>query len=131
MANRSPETLGDFISRIRKEKNLSLADVSKQSARYGKQIAASYINRLENDPKRRVTADRLAALASGLGVPAQELFTRAVGLDPSGKSRDELYLLTRFRELSPERKADVLNIVDMWYSEDIRLLTRPFDSNLR
>ena len=122
MANRSPETLGDFISRIRKEKNLSLADVSKQSARYGKQIAASYINRLENDPKRKVTADRLAALASGLGVPAQELFARAVGLDPYGeKSRDELYLLTRFRELSPERKADVLNIVDIWYSEDIRL----------
>jgi transcriptional regulator with XRE-family HTH domain len=118
VANRSPETLGDFISRIRREKNLSLADVSKQSARYGKQIAASYINRLENDPKRRVTADRLAALANGLGVPAQELFTRAVGLDPSGeKSADELYLLTRFRELSPERKADVLTIVELWYSQ--------------
>ena len=121
MANRSPETLGDFISRIRKEKNLSLADVSKQSARYGKQIAASYINRLENDPKRKVTADRLAALANGLGVPAGELFARAVGLDPSGEPSDELYLLTRFRKLSPERKADVLNIVDMWYSEDMRL----------
>jgi transcriptional regulator with XRE-family HTH domain len=121
VANRSPETLGDFISRIRKEKNLSLADVSKQSARYGKQIAASYINRLENDPKRKVTADRLAALANGLGVPAQELFTRAVGLDPFGEQSDELYLLTRFRELSPERKADVLNIVDMWYSENTSL----------
>jgi transcriptional regulator with XRE-family HTH domain len=122
VANRSPETLGDFISRIRREKNLSLADVSKQSARFGKRINASYINRIENDPKRRVTADRLNALANGLGVPAQELFARAVGLDPSvEKSSDELYLVTRFRELSPERKADVLKIVDMWYSQDIRL----------
>jgi transcriptional regulator with XRE-family HTH domain len=122
VANRSPETLGDFISRIRKEKNLSLADVSKQSGRFGKRINASYINRIENDPTRKVTADRLNALANGLGVPAQELFARAVGLDASGeKPSDELYLVTRFRELSPERKVDVLKIVDMWYSQDIRL----------
>jgi transcriptional regulator with XRE-family HTH domain len=122
VANRSPETLGDFISRIRKEKKLTLADVSKQSTRFGKPITASYINLLENDPKRKVTADRLAALANGLGVPAQELFARAAGLVPaSGTASDELYLLTRFRELSPERKADVLRIVDMWYSQDIRL----------
>jgi transcriptional regulator with XRE-family HTH domain len=119
MANRRPETLGDFVRRIRKEKSLSLADVSEQSARFGQRITISYINRIENDPQRRVTTDRLTALANGLGVPMEELFTRATGLSASTrKFSDELHLLTRFRELSAERKADVLKIVEMWYSEE-------------
>ena len=119
MANRSPERLGDFVRRIRKEKNLSLEAVSKQSARFGKRITASYINRIENEPTRKATTDRLTALANGLGIPAQELFARAAGLvAPGGKSDDEIHLLTRYKELSPGRKADVLKLVDLWYSEE-------------
>jgi transcriptional regulator with XRE-family HTH domain len=118
--NRQPtEMLGDFVRRIRKEKNLSLSDVSKQSARFGARIAASYVCRIENEPKRRPSPDRLAALANGLGVPVEELLPRAIGIVPFGDSNDELELLTRFRKLSPERKADVLNIVDMWYSQGL------------
>jgi transcriptional regulator with XRE-family HTH domain len=119
MANRSPERLGDFVRRIRKEKSLSLEAVSKQSARFGKRITASYINRIENEPTRKATTDRLTALANGLGIPAQELLARAAGLvAPGGKSEDEIHLLTRYKELSPGRKADVLKLVDMWYSEE-------------
>jgi transcriptional regulator with XRE-family HTH domain len=114
------EALGQFVLRIRKEKNLSLADVSKQSADFGKRISASYINRIENN-LQRPTPDRLTALANGLGIPVQELLARAVGLAPSGESSDELHLLTRFRELSPERKRDVLAIVDLWYSWESHL----------
>lgn len=116
-ANRNPENLGDFVRRIRTEKHLSLTDVSKQSTRLGKYIAASSISRIENERRRRPTSDSLAALAYGLGVPVEELLARAMGIVPSGDSNDELELLTRFRELSPERKADVLKIVNMWYSE--------------
>jgi transcriptional regulator with XRE-family HTH domain len=119
-ANRNQENLGDFIRPTRKYKNLSLADVSNQSAHFGKRISASYINRIENNLTRRPTADRLAALANGLGIPAPELVARAMGVSPSGKSGDELYLVTRFRELSAERKSDVLEIVDMWYSRESR-----------
>src|SRR4051812_40503957 len=39
----SLERLGDFVRRIRNEKGLSLADVSKQSALFGPQISASYV----------------------------------------------------------------------------------------
>ena len=117
-ANRRLETLGDFVRRIRKEKHLSLADVSRQSARSGPR-SASGINRIENDPKHRTTANKLTALANGLGIPAGELFARAVGTVPSGNPGDELELVARFRELSPERKADILKIVDLWYSEQI------------
>jgi transcriptional regulator with XRE-family HTH domain len=119
MANRSPEPLGDFVRRIRKEKNLSLEAVSKQSARFGKRITASYINRIENEPTRKATTDRLTALANGLGIPPQELLARAAGLvAPGGKSEEEIQLVTRYKELSPGRKADVLNLVDLWYSEE-------------
>ena len=117
MANRRPETLGEFVRRIREEKGLSLADVSKGSGCFGKKIAASYISRIENESTRKITTHRLTALAKGLGIPATELFARAAGL-PGSSGNDELYLVTRFRELSRERKADVLKIVDMWYSEE-------------
>jgi transcriptional regulator with XRE-family HTH domain len=111
------ERLGDFVRRVRHEKNLSLQDVSNRSARFGKRIAASYVNRIENNLTRRPTADRLAALAHGLGVPVEELLARAIDIALPGDSNDELELLTRFRKLSPERKADVFRIVDMWYSD--------------
>jgi transcriptional regulator with XRE-family HTH domain len=118
MPTRTPETLGEFVRRIRKEKHLSLRDVSNRSARHGKRISASYVNRIENNLMQRPTAYRLTALAHGLNVPAPELLTRAIGLAPSGKSSDELYLVTRFRELSPERQSDVIKIVDLWYSRE-------------
>ena len=119
MANRSPERLGDFIRRIRKEKNLSLRAVSRQSARFGQKITGSYISRIENEPRRKVTADRLTALAYGLGIPAEELLARAAGLIvPGEKSEEEVRLLSMFKELSPERKMDVLKLVDLWHSEE-------------
>ncbi len=118
MKDQSPENLGDFVSRIRTEKNLSLMDVSKRSARFGPRIAGSYVCRIERESKRRPTAGKLKALAYGLGVPVEELLARAAGLIPSdGQSNDELELVTRFRKLSPERKADVLQIVDLWYAQ--------------
>ena len=114
----SQETLGDFVRRIRKEKRLSCADVSRQSARFGKRIAGSYVNRIENDPTLRPTADRLRALANGLGVPVPELMARAFGIASYGeRSSEELRLVTRYRELSRERKEDVLKIADLFYSE--------------
>ena len=83
MANRRPETLGEFVRRIREEKGLSLADESKASARFGKKIAASYISRIENEPTRKITTHRLTALAKGLGVPAAECScVRLVFSDP-------------------------------------------------
>jgi len=114
----SQETLGDFVRRIRTEKHLSCADVEKRSARFGKRIAGSYVNRIENEPKLRPTGDRLRALANGLGVPVPELMARAFGIASYGeRSNEELSLVTRYRELSRERKEDVLKILDLFYSE--------------
>lgn len=109
------ETFGDFIRRIRTERNLSCADVSKRSTRKGqRRIAGSYVNRIENNPKLRVTTDRLKALADGLDVPADELLARSVGLIQGDEDAAEVRLLARFRDLSPERKADILQLLELW-----------------
>ena len=115
---RSPEPLGDFVRRIRNKKGLSLTDVAKQSARFGPPIAASYVSKIENDPTRKPTAVALRALAHGLGVPAEDLLARAAGLVDPGDKSEELHLLSRFRELSPEKRGLVLDIVDMLYSKE-------------
>ena len=114
----SQETLSDYVRRIRNEKHLSCADIEKRSARFGKRIAGSYVNRIENDPTLNPTAVALRALANGLGVPVPELLVRALGITShEGHSMEEWSLVTRYRELSPERQEDVLNIVDLLYSK--------------
>jgi len=109
------ETLGDFIRRIRRAKNMSCADVSKRSARFGKRISGSYINRIENYPNLRITTDRLKALADGLDVPVAELFARSVGLMHGDEDAAEVRLVAQFRNLSPERKADILQLLELWH----------------
>ena len=125
MANRSPEPLGDFVSRIRNEKGLSCSDVSKQSGRFGEPITASYVNRIENNRIKNPSPDRLTALAHGLGIPVEDLLARAAGLVAPGGQSEEHHLVTRFRELSPDRRLVVLNIVDMFHSEQSRRTARP------
>jgi hypothetical protein len=95
---------------------MSCADVSKRSSRKGqRRIAGSYVNRIENYPNLSVTADRLKALADGLGVPADELLALSVGLIQGDEDAAEVRLLARFRNLSPERKADILQLLELWH----------------
>lgn len=118
MATRNPNSFGDFVQQTRQEKSLSCKDVEKRSARFGKRIAGSYVNRIENDPTLHPTAVALKALAYGLGVPPLEVLARAAGLFDPGAKTEELQLLSRFRELSPEKRDVVLDIVDMLYSKE-------------
>ena len=119
MATRNPKPFGDFVQQTRQEKSLSCKDVEKRSARFGKPIAGSYVNRIENNPALNPTAAALKALAYGLGVPPAEVFLRAVGLVESGVKSEEAQLLSRFRELSPEKRGLVLDMVDLLYSKEL------------
>jgi transcriptional regulator with XRE-family HTH domain len=94
--------------------------VEKQSARFGKRIAGSYVNRIENNPALKPTAVALKALAYGLGIPPEEVLLRAVGLFDSGDKSEEVQLRSRFKELSSEKRSIVLDIVDMLYSKESR-----------
>jgi transcriptional regulator with XRE-family HTH domain len=111
------EPLKDFIRRIRMQKRMSCKDIEKRSAQYGKRISGSYVNRIENHADLNPTADRLIALADGLGVPRQELLARAAGLVPPETTSDEFHFIMMFKNLSPERQSDVLHILDMWHSK--------------
>jgi len=119
MATRNSKPFGDFVQQTRQEKSLSCKDVEKRSARFGKPIAGSYVNRIENNPALKPTAVVLKRLAYGLGVPPVEVFLRAVGLAEPGTKSEEAQLLSRFRELSPEKRGLVLDIVDMLYSKEL------------
>ena len=120
MVIRNPKAFGDFVQQTRQEKSLSCKDVEKRSARFGKPIAGSYVNRIENNPALHPTAVALKALAYGLGVPPEEVFLRAVGLVDSGDKSEAIQLLSRFKELSSEKRSIVLDIVDTLYSKESR-----------
>ena len=116
-ATKKPERFGKFIRRIRNEKRLSLTDVSKQSALCGMHISASYINRIERNPKLNPSAHSLKALALGLGVPVEEVLTRAIR-PLTADEADELSFITRYKELSPQRQSLVSDLIEHWNLQD-------------
>jgi transcriptional regulator with XRE-family HTH domain len=112
------ESLADWISRIRNAKGLSLTDVERESARHGKKIAGSYVNRIENGLVPRPSADRLRALAHGLREPEELVMAIATGRTPASPNDAlEMQLLAHFRELPNDYKEDLLKIVRVFNAE--------------
>jgi transcriptional regulator with XRE-family HTH domain len=104
--NKEPETLADFVQRIRAEKRLSLSDVERQS---GGQITDGYVSRIENGYILNVTPKKLVALAKGLGVSEDEVFAVARGKTTSGDlAFDELRMLELYRLLPPEKRLEAI-----------------------
>ena len=114
----APESLADYVRRMRNELGLSLMDVERRSARGGPKIAESYISRIENGFAKNPSGDKLMALARGLGVPKEEVFDAASGgraksADPTMTvETDELKLLLSYRELSESAREHVLTMVN-------------------
>jgi transcriptional regulator with XRE-family HTH domain len=99
-------SLADYVRRIRNEKNLSLAQVSSRS--HGR-IGKTHINRIENGTVNRVSLLKLRALARGLDVPEDDLIAVAQGKPPRTEvTKNEAKLLSYFRQLSSDRREDVL-----------------------
>jgi len=112
-----PERFSSFVRRIRNEKRLSLVDVSKRSALFGMRISGSYINRIERNPKLNPSTYSLKALALGLGVPVDEVLTRA--MRPLTRDEaEELSFITRYRELSSKSQRLVADLIEHWHSQD-------------
>lgn len=115
------EKLGEFVKRIRREKNLSVADVSQRS---NKQISTSYINKIENEPNINLSSPKILALAIGLGEPEEKIFAIARGKHPEQIliiDEIELYL----NELSLQRQKDLLAIAKMFYDQQNSELQLP------
>jgi transcriptional regulator with XRE-family HTH domain len=111
------ESLAEWVRRVRNQKGLTFLEVERNSARRGKKIVASYVYRIENGFTRRPSADRLRALAHGLGEPVELVMAIAMGHAPSNKDSLELQLLAHFRELPLSYKEDLIGIARILNSE--------------
>lgn len=109
---KEPESLADFVRRVRHEKGLSLAGVERQSARHGRRITGSYVNRIENGLKKKVSGDRLVSLARGLDVSEAEIYAANEGKPLAKSTAIEERLLTRFRALSADKQEEFFRILD-------------------
>ena len=112
---RSRESLGDFIQRLRKERRLSLNDVV---ARSGGMVSNAQVSKIENGIIQNPSLPKLKAIAKGLGVSADELLAVARGsLSETEQAEFEksLYfmLFEKSKTASPEKKKFINKILQM------------------
>lgn len=90
--SRSLESLGEYVRRVRTDKNLSTTDVETASRRGGaKGISDAYVTRIENGQVTNVSPAKLEALAQGLGVNSEELYARVRGKPLEPMSPTDFY----------------------------------------
>lgn len=116
---REAEDLADFVRRVRAEKGLSLKDVEDRS---GGAISKGYVGHIENRHVlgSAVTAQKLFALAKGLGVTEDEVLAavRSITFEESRSFDSEIFVMFKgFDELSDEDKAELLTSVRMLGAE--------------
>jgi transcriptional regulator with XRE-family HTH domain len=125
--NRRHENLSDFIRRIRREKELPLEQVVRNS---GNLIAGSYINRIENGLVANPSTAKLKAIAKGLGISDEEIFAVA-----RGKALDETSLesanlrafLADVERLNPVDKAYFMETLKIFHNE-VRARLEKYDT---
>lgn len=101
------ESLAEFVRITRNDKQMSLMDVRMQS---GKQLATSYISRIENGDVVNVGPKKLQALAKGLAVSEEILFSLVRGktADPVKVSHERFILIAdAYSGVPPQMKKDL------------------------
>jgi transcriptional regulator with XRE-family HTH domain len=118
-----PESLAEFVRRVRNEKRLSLNDVQRQS---GNQIANSYVSRIENGIVTNVTPEKLKALAKGLQVSEEEIFAVVRGKSPADNPNFKKWkfasLFDEAEQLTPEQMVRFEILMEMARREVQRML---------
>jgi transcriptional regulator with XRE-family HTH domain len=125
MAQNKKEDLADYVSRVRVEKGLTTQDVAERS---GGTITRGYVSHIENRHSINVTPNKLKALAKGLGVPVEEVFSKARGSkseQDEAEFQESLYfmLYKKSRNVSPDKKEfiqKILQMIDRELEEDTK-----------
>jgi transcriptional regulator with XRE-family HTH domain len=99
--------LGDKIRELRKKKGYTLEKLAELT-----ESSKSYIWELENKNPPRPSADKVARIASVLGVTSDYL------VDPTEKTNvaeaaDQAFF-RRYRKMDPATKEKIRRIVDLW-----------------
>lgn len=117
------ETLQEYVQRVRSEKKLSTTDVEKNS---NKGISSSYVTRIENEANKKVSPEKLQALAKGLGVPDYEILTVAGfknNLTPESAGFEGIQgFLSGYEELTEEEKDEFQPTIVLLANEIYRRL---------
>jgi transcriptional regulator with XRE-family HTH domain len=107
------ESLGQYVRRVLKEKGLTLTDVQRRA---GGGISRGYICDISNGHITSLTLKKLQALARGLDVPEEELFSVARGAPPRPQEFAEsrfAVVCARYLELAEEDQKEVAALLDL------------------
>lgn len=125
VSSQKKETLQEFVKRVRNEKNLSTTQVEKKS---GGTISSSYVTRIENEPYKKVSPEKLIALAKGLDITEDEIFSVARGKVPNQNSVvSEKFerLSLKFGGLNSSKKAKAEVLIEVLERELERMANEP------
>ena len=103
-------TLGEKIHRLRKDKRLSLEKLGELT-----ESSKSYIWELENKNPPRPSADKIAKIASVLGVTADYLVDTRES-EPAPNVVDEAFF-RKYRNMPAPTKEKIRQLVELWGDE--------------
>ena len=102
-----PNTLGEKIRKLRKEKGYTLDRLAELTG-----SSKSYIWELENKTPPRPSADKVGRIAEALGVTADFLIDDSQTTPTEAVADDAFY--RQYRNLDPQTKEKLRQMVDIW-----------------
>jgi transcriptional regulator with XRE-family HTH domain len=103
-------TLGEKIRQLRKEKGYTLEKLAELSG-----SSKSYIWEIENKNPPRPSAEKIAKIASVLGVTSDYLLDPGEST-PAPDTVDQAFF-RKYRKMDPNTKARIRQIVELWGDE--------------
>ncbi len=100
-------SLGDKIRELRKKKGYTLEKLAELT-----ESSKSYIWELENKDPPRPSADKVAQIASVLGVTSDYLLDRTQKTNVA-EATDQAFF-RRYRKMEPATKEKIRRMVDLW-----------------
>jgi transcriptional regulator with XRE-family HTH domain len=107
------ETLGQYVDRIMKEKNLTALDVENRSIQAGNKITDTYVTNIILGINKNLSVKKLNVLADALEVDRIELFKVASGIGEPEESWTPQTLLRAFNKMLHLKPAEIKKIKKM------------------
>ena len=116
--------LNEYVDRVMKQKNLSLADVERNC---GNKITAGYIGKILKGTVTNLTVEKIIALAKGLEVDPYDVFAASYGLPPGNQTTPDAFAFVDLMQkllLNPD-VLEALPLILRLKPQDRKVLLRP------